>query len=479
MGRYILKRLLLLPFTLFLILLLNFVILNLAPGDPTTATQATSEGASRKGNESSSSPLLDRHLIFREHYGLNLPIMFNTWSFSSTQDVKKAIEKMVAFEGGNHAISGKEFQAERLSLLDRSRYMMHQLFELINDPHLSLADRKWAVNLAIRGGLLFHGADTQTMNKNNFFLINLIPKKTDDLEAVDKKVKELNEWYQKVVKERKFEPTNSQKVKTFFFETRFWRYLSRVLTLDFGSLRNDVNRKVIDEVFQRIPISLTIAGVPMILTFFLCQIIGFWAAYRDGRWEEQILNLLLLILFAIPVFVAAPFLIEWIGIKWNLPIHGFSSPERIYRNLTTWQKLKDISYHLILPFAAILYGSLATQSRLTKHLVQEISHQEYIRTARAKGLGEWTIAWKHVGRNLAIVLVTSLAGSLGVLLGGSLIVETLFEINGFGRFFYEAILNRDFNVILFSSIVGSFLTLLGYLLADLTYVLLDPRVRFT
>jgi len=122
---------------------------------------------------------------------------------------------------------------------------------------------------------------------------------------------------------------------------------------------------------------------------------------------------------------------------------------------------------------------LAAQARLTKHLVQEISHQEFIQTARAKGLSEWTIAWKHVGRNLAIVLVTSLAGSLGVLLGGSLIVETLFEINGFGRFFYDAILNRDYNVILFSSIAGSFLTLVGYLLADLSYLALDPRVRFT
>jgi len=102
--------------------------------------------------------------------------------------------------------------------------------------------------------------------------------------------------------------------------------------------------------------------------------------------------------------------------------------------------------------------------------------QDYVRTARAKGLPHQTVLVKHVGRNAAITVVTSLAASLGVILGGSLIVETVFEINGFGRFFYDAIVNRDYNVVLFSAFAGSFLTLIGYLAADLSYTLLDPRV---
>jgi peptide/nickel transport system permease protein len=99
-----------------------------------------------------------------------------------------------------------------------------------------------------------------------------------------------------------------------------------------------------------------------------------------------------------------------------------------------------------------------------------------VRTAYAKGLAPWTIWFKHIGRNAAITIVTSIAGSLGIVLGGSLIVETIFEIDGFGRFFYQAVVNRDYNVIMFSAFAGSFLTLVGYLVADIAYTVLDPRV---
>jgi peptide/nickel transport system permease protein len=102
--------------------------------------------------------------------------------------------------------------------------------------------------------------------------------------------------------------------------------------------------------------------------------------------------------------------------------------------------------------------------------------QDFVRLAKAKGVRQFDLLVKHVGRAASITIVTSLAASLGVVLGGSLIVETVFEINGFGRFFYEAIVQRDYNVVLFSAFAGSFLTLIGYLLADISYTILDPRV---
>ncbi|MBI3901057.1 MAG: ABC transporter permease, partial [Chlamydiia bacterium] len=147
-----------------------------------------------------------------------------------------------------------------------------------------------------------------------------------------------------------------------------------------------------------------------------------------------------------------------------------------YSMLTSKQRLIDIALHLFLPLIAIKYGTLAVQARLGRTAFLEVMRQEYVRTARAKGLTTWRILTHHIGRNGAITIVTSLAGSLGVVLGGSLIVETIFEINGFGRFFYEAILNRDYNVVLFSAFAGSLLTLIGYLIADIAYTLLDPRV---
>ncbi len=475
MLKYISKRLLLLPLTLFLILLFNFIVLNLAPGEPSSVVQVTGEGGAQSSNASTASPLLDRYLIFREHYGLTLPILFNLWPSTTTETIIEKIDHLKAFDEGDKTVTAKKYEKDRLFLFDHARFIMPKLLPIMENRSLSLSARRWATLVFIRGGFVFGG----TSDASNRLLVNLLPPKNVSLDNLESTIEQLQNWYNKVEVERDFNPSFSQKISIFFTQTRFWRYFSRVITLDFGTMRNDNNRYVIDEVFKRIPISLTLAGIPLILTFFLCQFFGYWGAYRDGELEERVMDLTLLTLFAIPVFVAGPFLIEWVALKVGLPIYGFSSPERIYKNLTSWERLKDIGIHILLPVTAILYGSFAAQSRLTKHLVQEISHQEFIQTARAKGLSEWTIAWKHIGRNLAIVLVTSLAGSLGVLLGGSLIIETLFEINGFGRFFYEAILNRDYNVILFSSIAGSFLTLLGYLLADLSYILLDPRVRFS
>ena len=269
----------------------------------------------------------------------------------------------------------------------------------------------------------------------------------------------------------------------FFFETRFFRYFSRVLTLDFGTLRNDSTKTVISEVTKRFKYSLTLAILPMLITFLLCQFFGFLMAYQHNRWPDYSFNVLFLILYAIPVFVVAPWLIEKVALHGHfpftdtpIPYSGFTSKESVYENLTSAGRLADVARHIFLPIIAITYGSLAAQSRLSRTAVLEVLRQDYVRTARSKGVKPLSILYKHVGRNAAITIVTAIAGSLGIVLGGSLIVETLFEINGFGKFFYDAVINWDYNVIMFSALAGAFLTLVGYLLADIAYTLLDPRV---
>ena len=221
----------------------------------------------------------------------------------------------------------------------------------------------------------------------------------------------------------------------------------------------------------------------MIITFFLCQLFGLIMAYKQNQWPDYTLNVSFLILYAVPIFVVAPFLIAIIALNHHfpftntpIPISGFTSPDAVYDQLTSSQRVLDVLMHIFLPIIAIMYGSLAAQSRLSRTAVLEVLRQDYIRTAWAKGLPPSTILFKHVGRNASITIVTSLAGSLGIVLGGSLIVETLFEINGFGKFFYDAVVNRDYNVIMFSTLAGSFLTLIGYLVADISYTLLDPRL---
>lgn len=496
MGTYIIRRLILLPITLFCIILVNFVVLNLAPGEPTTLTEISPEGsASRSQSNSQVFTGDDRYLQFREFYGLTLPILFNTWPSTTQETVDLWLWQIVHEKESPEnpvPLPFKSFQNRRVEMGDRARFVMPKLLKVINDQHADPAIRKTAVRFFVRGGSrqAFLGptlaAEQKAYNRkigeqNNYLAEFLSQKSLDNLDAT---ATALTAWYQKYAVEYRFEPTATERIALFFTETRFFRYMSRVLTLDFGTLRNDSNRTVFNEVVKRFKYSLTLSVIPMWITLFLCVFFGFMMALQQNRPIDNSLNVLFLILYAIPVFVVAPFLIEKIALHHHfpftdipIPLGGFTSREEVYNKLTSWGRLWDTLQHIALPLVAILYGSLAAQTRLSRTAVLEVMRQDYVRTAFAKGLPRSTIYVKHIGRNAAITIVTSVAASLGVILGGSLIVETLFQIDGFGKFFYDAIVNRDYNVVMFSALAGAFLSLLGYLVADLSYALLDPRLK--
>lgn len=490
MTHYIIRRLLLMPITLFAIILVNFVILNLAPGDPASLANLSATGEATRSVDTVGATGENQYLLFREHYGLTLPILWNSWPSISQKEVKEGLEK-IAF--GKEGMSVQDYHSLRTLWGDRARFIMPWLLlEAANEDN-SFDIRRIAANLFIRGGTLqgYVGAtlrpDQRKTNReiaqNNLVLSQLRIAERDTSEQSSQKISGLVSWFHEKGGSGAFTQTSWERVSTFFFTTRFCRYLSRVLTLDFGTLRNDSNKTVLHEVTKRIKYSLTLAVIPLLISFVLCQIFGMLMAVKQNRWADYSLNLIFLFLFAIPVFVVAPFLIEKIALnktipftEISLPYSGFHSALELYETFTSPQRLADILLHIFLPLIAVMYGTLAVQARLSRTAFLEVLRQDFVRTARAKGLSSYTILVKHVGRNGAITIVTSLAASLGVVLGGSLIVETIFEINGFGRFFYEAVLNRDYNVVLFSAFAGSFLTLIGFLAADIAYTFLDPRV---
>lgn len=501
MLHYILRRLFLLPITLFFILLVNFVILNLAPGEPTTLTEITPEGsATRSAQSSQAINTDDRYLQFREFYGLTLPILWNNWPSMTRQEIELWLWQIVhgrwspeAPPGPAGEMSFKARQDRRVAMGDHARFVMAKLLAIMQAPETAEPIRQAAVRFFIRGGMrqgylgptlsMEQKAYNRQVGIDNSFLASNLVTNNDDSAAIHKKIDSLASWYQSHIVAYNFEPDRWQRVTIFFTGTRFYRYMSRVVTLDFGTMRNDSNKTVISEVTKRFKYSLTLSILPMVATFVLCLLLGSLMALYHNRWPDITMNVSCLVLYAIPIFVVAPFLIEKIALHHDfpftntpIPLGGFTSPEEIYSTLTSWQRLVDTMQHIALPLLAILYGGLATQSRLSRTAILEVLRQDYVRTARAKGVGGVTLMTRHVGRNASITVVTALAGSLGAVLGGSLIVEILFQIDGFGKFFYDAILNRDYNVIMFSALAGSFLALLGYLVADLSYAALDPRL---
>jgi peptide/nickel transport system permease protein len=491
MLSYIIRRLLLLPITLFCIVIVNFVIINLAPGDPTTVTDVSASGdVTKQEDQSVATTSDDQYLQFREHYGLTLPVLFNTWSFLSQEYAATTLERLTTYDPTASEMDVKEYNTLRITFGDQSRYIMGDLLGYAINEDNPWQQRQLAIHYFIRGGTRqgFVGANvTPQQRKDNNKIAHdnqlLREHALDDESLAAKNLATLTSWYSDNAAIQRYEPSSLQQAYIIFFETRLCKYLSRVVTLDFGTLRNDSNKKVIDEVSKRFKYSLTLAFLPMIITFMLCQIFGCYMAVKQNTVHDLALNIVFLTLYALPIFVVAPFLIEKVALNNTfpftdipIPFSGFTSKESIYLAKTSWQRLWDMLQHIALPLVAIMYGSLAAQTRLSRTAILEVLRQDYVRTARAKGLSTFTIMWKHVGRNASITIVTSIAGSLGVILGGSLIIETIFEINGFGRFFYEAIINRDYNVIMFSALSGSFLALTGYLFADVAYTLLDPRI---
>ncbi len=488
MFGYILKRLMLIPLTLFAIVSVNFVILNAAPGDVLEERSLDASGEAGKSDRIRAYKGHDRYLQFREHYGLTLPIFFNSRPSLSHSKVKDGLQDLLA-SSQNKNYKGKDFFSQKIYWGDCAKFIMPILLFEAGDIAQPDVYRHLAADLFIRGGIKqgFVGAglsaEKRAMNQkiaeDNAFLTQLLSE-----ENLTKKVEGLKAWFHKEGGIDAFSFPFKRYWKTFFFETRFSRYLSRILHLDFGTLRNDSHKTVISEVTKRLGSSLVLSVLPMIVVFVLCQIFGMIMALYKNTWIDHSLNFLFLILFSIPIFVAVPWIIDRFVINKALPFTSIpmpynglcSSPEE-FCELTSFGKFIDILTHSFLPFCAVSYGAFAAQSRLSRSIFLEILHEDYIRAARARGISRYNILVRHVGKNAATSLITSLASSLSALLGGALVVETLFDIDGFGRFFYQAILNRDHNVVLFSVIMGSTLSLIGYLIGDICFVLLDPRVQ--
>jgi peptide/nickel transport system permease protein len=205
--------------------------------------------------------------------------------------------------------------------------------------------------------------------------------------------------------------------------------------------------------------------------------IGLWATVRAGTKRERTVSSALYMLYSLPSFVAALFLQLFFAVKLEwLPLFGMTSDH--FELLTTPEKVWDLFKHAFLPIVCFTYGSLAYYSRFIYANMQEVIRQDYVRTAKAKGVGPVAVIWRHAFRNTLIPLVTLIGLTLPHLLSGAVILEQIFTWPGMGRLYFEAILRRDYDTIMGLTLVFTILVLLGQLLADILYAIVDPRVTY-
>lgn len=256
---------------------------------------------------------------------------------------------------------------------------------------------------------------------------------------------------------------------------QYIEWLKRFIKLDFGESFVD-QRRVIDKIKERIPITLSINLLSMTIIFLLALPVGVFSAWKRNSLFDRIATVFVFAGFSVPHFWLALLLMILFGVELGwLPISGIESIE--IEGMGFFERVMDIAKHLILPVAVAATGGIAGLSRYSRSSMLEVLRQDYIRTARAKGLPERVVIFRHGLRNALLPVITILGLSIPGLIGGSVIFETIFAIPGMGQLYYSSAMARDYPVVMGMLMIIAVLTLLGNLIADVTYALVDPRIR--
>jgi peptide/nickel transport system permease protein len=269
-------------------------------------------------------------------------------------------------------------------------------------------------------------------------------------------------------------------VKQYNFDKPFyWQYthwVGKMMRLDFGESIKD-KQPIGKKILERLPRTLLLTGLSLILAFLLAIPLGIFAALKHNTVWDRAITVFVFLGFSLPMYWIALLLMIFFGIHLGwFPVTGFRSI--MADEMSVWGQTIDIAKHLALPLIVTGLTGLASLSRYMRNSMLEVIRQDYIRTARAKGLSERRIILVHALRNTLIPIITILGFSLPELISAGVIFETIFSYPGLGRLAYEAAMSRDMFLIMGTVTFSAFLTLIGNLIADVAYAYADPRIRY-
>jgi len=301
--------------------------------------------------------------------------------------------------------------------------------------------------------------------------VDVVVAGNNRLEVKEKTSKKKSTWHAKID-----EIDDSGNLKSVIFQKKF----SGILTGNLG--KSYTYLQPVTEVMKpRFKISLFFGLTGILISYLICIPLGIKKALNHGSVFDFGSSVAIFIAYSIPGWALGGVLLVLFGGGSFLdifPLGGFRSPSEIWETLTPFQKIADQVYHMILPIIAWTIGSFATMTVLMKNSLMENLSQDYIRTAFAKGLSEKRVIWLHAMRNSLIPIASGIGHILGVVIAGSYFIERMFNIDGFGRLAYEAILSRDYPITLGFLVIVVIIRLIGNIISDLALALVDPRIRF-
>ena len=308
----------------------------------------------------------------------------------------------------------------------------------------------------------------------SFFIIHLAPGKPTDIFT------ELNPKITPEARERLEKLYNLDKPVII----QYGMWLKKIIRLDFGESFSSDRRSVMEKIWdskkplleRRLFVTFMINLLSMIIIFLIALPVGISSATHQHSLYDKITTTTVFIGFAMPSFWLALLLMMFFGVYLDwLPVSQLKSMN--YDSLTLSGKIWDLANHLILPIFVSAFGGLAADSRFMRSSMLEVIRQDYVTVARAKGLPEKTVIYRHAFRNALLPIITLIGLSVPGLVGGSVIFENIFGIPGMGQLFYMSVMTRDYPTVMGILTIGAMLTLFGNLLADIGYMFADPRIR--
>ena len=473
MFTYILKRIFIFIPTLIIISVLTFALSKMAPGDPVKLALGNREQQGEGGGSSDRIATEKAYAAMAEQLGMTLPSFYFSISNSATPDtlykyLKKAerdnLERLINDYG-----NWKEIEAYYQAIKNLEYALLDiKLDSATFEPGRLIKDNCGKLYLEYKDKLI-----TIAIAK-----INEAASKLQSAPNVKSKADALGAAYQKVKATATSGKNYIPVLHWYGFKNQYHRWLTNFVKFDFGISYID-KRPVWSKLKDALPWTLLINVIVIFLSYLIAIPIGVASARNKNSVGDRITTVLLFIFYSLPTFWIATMLIIFIttdeyGMDW-FPTFGLGD---VTDDMSWWEVATERGYHLLLPLLCLVPRALAYLSRQMRGAVLGVFRMDYIRTARAKGLDENKVVWRHAFRNSLIPIITLFAGIFPAAISGAFIIEIIFSIPGMGQVAYVGLVGRDYPMVFTVMMFSAVLTLIGTLVADILYALVDPRISF-
>ncbi len=434
------------PITLLGVTLIVFTLTRFMPGSPIErAMQRASqedENSKATGDEKSSGGLSDEQLEeLEEEYGYDKPIPIAYLQWIGLMPRERMISKSDFTKGGEEVIGT----------------------ELITDPENETL-------VVVKGSGRQVKVDRRALDQAYFIDNGEKISESGWSVRVDTPQDRAERWARRNMKGVEEAPANPP--RAVVYKTRF----SGLLQGDLGR-SSTYQDKVSDMILQRVPIAVYFGLLSTIIIYSICIPLGIVKAIKHRTFLDNATSVIVFVGYSIPGFALGALLLVYLGARMGaFPLFGLTSPG--WEDLTLWAKITDLAHHTVLPLMCYIVGGFAYTTMMMKNNLMDNLAADYVRTAVAKGVSFRSAVFKHAFRNSFIPIATSLGGLITVFVGGSMLVEQVFDIQGFGLLQFQAIMNRDQAVIMGTLTIAAFLMIVGNILSDFIVAMVDPRIKF-